>query len=167
MNKQVVLELYEFDTWATTRMLDVVAALPEELYTKNLGSSFGSMHGTLVHIYAGGRIWLDRWKGEPRPQLVKVEDVPTFQRLKDERARWSKDMAEFLSALTEEQLQTPLSYTDTKGATHSQILWKQMQHLVNHSTFHRGQVATLLRQLGIKPPPTDLIVYYRDKDRHA
>jgi uncharacterized damage-inducible protein DinB len=155
--------LYDFDQWATDRILEIVAAVPEDQYAKNLNSSHGGIRGTLVHYYGAEWIWLERWKETNPTTLIKEEDLPTFPLLKEKWNLLRHELNQFVASLTEEKLQSPLSYKDLKGNEHTQLLWQQMQHLVNHSTFHRGQVVTMLRQIGVKPVATDLIAYYRKK----
>ncbi|MEX2090284.1 MAG: DinB family protein [Bacteroidota bacterium] len=167
MTKQEIITLFDFDRWATERVLDVAATLSEGQYTKNLNSSFGGVRGTLVHIYAADWIWLERWKGNSPTTLIREEDLPNLASLRERWIGWRSQADEFLHAVTEEQLQSPLSYSDIRGNPHTQILWQQLQHLINHSTYHRGQVITLFRQLGIKGVGTDLINYYRLKARNA
>lgn len=153
--------LFDFDHWATERILDVVATLSEEQYTKNLNSSHGGVRGTLVHYYGAEWIWLQRWKGTSPSALSTEEEIPTFPQLREQWSAVRLELNRFLNSLTEEQLQSPLTYKDLRGNQYTQPLWQQMQHLINHSTYHRGQVVTLLRQLGVKPVATDLIAYYR------
>ncbi len=153
--------LFDFDKWATDRILEIVATIAEEQYSKNLGSSHGGIRGTLVHIYAADWIWLERWRGNSPSALIKEEDIPSLSMLKEKWNTLRAEMDQFVQSLNEEKLQALHSYKDTKGNTYSQFLWQQMQHLINHSTYHRGQVVTMLRQGGVKPVATDLIAYYR------
>lgn len=155
--------LFDYDKWATIRILGFVATLKEEQYTKDLGSSFGGVRGTLVHIYGADRIWLERWKGQSPKSLIRVEDIPTFGLLRERWEALRRELDSFLGTLTDQKIQAPHSYTDTEGNPNTQPLYCQMQHRVNHSTYHRGQIATMLRQLGMKPIGTDLITYYREK----
>ncbi|HXG37612.1 MAG TPA: DinB family protein [Bacteroidota bacterium] len=161
MNLHDIRTLFAFDQWATDRILDIVATLSEEQYVKNMNSSHGGVRGTLVHYYGAEWIWLERWKGTSPTALIKEEDIPTFPRLREKWTALRQELNQFVNTLTEEQLQSPLTYNDLKGNQYTQPLWQQMQHLINHSTYHRGQVVTLLRQLGVKPVATDLIAYYR------
>jgi len=167
LDKRDILTLFDFDRWATERVLEVAATLPEEQYTKNLNSSFDGVRGTLVHTYAADWIWLERWKGNSPTTLIREEDIPTLPSLQERWIGWRSQVDAFLHAVTEEQLRSPLSYTDIKGNPSTIILWQQMQHLINHSTYHRGQVTTLFRQLGIKAVGTDLINYYRLKAKNV
>jgi uncharacterized damage-inducible protein DinB len=162
MNPEEVVSLFHYDRWATDAQLIALDQLTQEQYTKDLASSHGGLRGTLVHIYAAQWIWLKRWKGESPTALVAASEIPTLNML---RERWTvlrNEMNEFATALTQEKLKAPLTYKDTKGAAYSQPLSDQIRHVINHSTYHRGQITTMLRQLGVMPPASiDLISYYR------
>jgi uncharacterized damage-inducible protein DinB len=163
MNLKEIRDLYDFDRWATLRILESVAALAPDQYQKDLGSSFGGVHGTLVHIVSADRVWLNRWLGKPVTPL-KPDEIPTIEVLKKQWDAYELELGNFLRTLTEEKIAAPFSYTDFKGNPNGQILWQQMQHKVNHSTYHRGQVVVMLRQLGAKAQGTDLITYYRQQE---
>ena len=153
--------LYHYDEWATNKLIDAAEKLDSARLKKDLGTSFGSLHGTLVHILAAQTVWLLRWKGSQPSSLVTIEEVPDLDELK---SRWQKlrgDFREFLNSIGDEQLQKPFAYRDLKGNSWSEALYQQIQHVLFHSMYHRGQVVTLLRQLGEIPPQTDLIAYYR------
>jgi uncharacterized damage-inducible protein DinB len=161
MTLQDIRTLFEFDQWATERILDIVAELPEDQYARNMNSSHGGVRGTLVHYYGAEWIWLERWKGSSPTTSIKEEDIATFPAIRNKWSALRREIEEFLLSLTDEKLQSSLAYKDLKGNQYTQPLWQQMQHLINHSTYHRGQVVTMLRQLGVKPVATDLIAYYR------
>jgi uncharacterized damage-inducible protein DinB len=153
--------LYLYDEWATNKLIDAAEKVDTAKLQKDLGTSFGSLHGTLVHIYGAQLIWLARWKGSNPTSLPKVEEIPNLAELK---SRWQKlrvELREFLNSKSEEQLQLASPYHDFKGNPWSEPMYQQIQHLLFHSMYHRGQVVTLLRQLGEAPPQTDLIAYYR------
>ena len=153
--------LYHYDEWATNKLIDAAEKVDQAKLQKDLGTSFGSLHGTLVHIYGAQFIWLARWKGSTPPGLPNVQEIPDLNELK---SRWQKlrvEFREFLNSKSEEQLQQPLAYKDLKGNSWSELHYQQIQHVLFHSMYHRGQVVTLLRQLGETPPQTDLIAYYR------
>jgi uncharacterized damage-inducible protein DinB len=165
MTLNEIQTLYDFDRWADIKTLESIATLKPEEYTRDLHSSFGSIHGTMVHILSADRVWLNRWVGKPTAPM-KAEDVPTIEVLKKQWDAHSLDLSNFLRTLTEVQLAAPFSYTDFKNNVHAQILALQMQHKVNHSTYHRGQIASMLRQLCVPPIGTDLITFYRQQGSH-
>ena len=161
MTKEEMRLLYDFDKWATNQQNSVVSTLSTEQYQRNLHSSHGSIHKTLVHIFAAQKIWLERWKGSNPTALASPEETPNLESLMD---RWNAlrgEINEFLLPLSEEKLNAPLAFKNLKGEPSSLPLWQQMQHVVNHSTYHRGQITTMLRQLDVTPVATDLIAYYR------
>ena len=162
MNTATIRNLYEYDRWANARLLGVVTRLRSELFTKNLGSSHASIRDTLSHILGAEWIWLERWKGNSPKALLDPKEFPTVDAL---RARWrrlEKDQADFLRGLSDERLQAALRYTTTEGTPFAQPLWQLMTHVVNHSTYHRGQVITMLRQVGAEPVSTDLVLFFRE-----
>ena len=167
MSPEEALNLFDYDRWATTRQVDVISKLKEEEYVKDLGSSHGCLRGTLVHIYAAQSIWYRRWTGESPSALVTPSDIPTLTALQDRWTVLRRDILQFVVALSAEKLREPLSYEDTKGNRYSQPLSQLIRHVINHSTYHRGQITSMLRQLGVTPAASvDLITYYREVDEN-
>ena len=161
MTLSEIKTLIDFDRWASERILEIVAGLPQDQYSKSLNSSHGGIRGTLVHSYSADWVWLERWKGNSPSTPVREEDFPEFPLLKSKWDALRAERDEYISSLTEEKLQAELSYKDIRGNAYSQPLWQLVQHVVNHSTYHRGQVVTMLRQVNVKPVATDLVAYYR------
>ncbi len=157
--------LFDYDAWATERILEVASALPPERYSQNLGSSHGGIHGTLVHAYAADRIWLDRLSGIPQPAMIPETAVPTLAVLRQQWKLWRAEMAAYLASLSDAKLNEPFSHQDTKGNSYTYPLYHVLQHIINHSTYHRGQVVSMLRQQGARPVNSDLIYYYRSVGR--
>jgi uncharacterized damage-inducible protein DinB len=166
MTKKEIQLLFEYDTWADLKLFEVIAALTKDQYKKDLHSSFGGIQGTLVHILSANRVWLYRWIGK-EPEPLKIENFPAAEIVKKQWDTYLCEVSNFLQGLTEEKLQTPLQYTDFKGNIYAQPLCQQMQHKVNHSSYHRGQLVMMLRQLGIAVVSTDLITYIRQKEIHG
>lgn len=155
--------LFEYNYWAKARIMSVVERLTEEQFTKNLGSSHSGIHGTLVHIVGAEHIWLSRWIGKSEFKLLDPKDYPTRAIMQEKWDEVEQRMGEFVGSLTETDLSNVVTYRTTEGKQFSNPLWQMMQHMVNHSTYHRGQVVTMLRQLGVRPIGTDLITFYREK----
>jgi uncharacterized damage-inducible protein DinB len=164
MTLQEITTLFHYDRWATERTIESLSSLPEENYRKDLRSSFGSIHGTLVHIYWADCLWLARWEGRSSVPSISADQIPTLRTLNDRWQKYREDIHAYLANLSDGMLADPLPYTDTRGNEHSEPLYEQMQHKVNHSTYHRGQIVTMLRQLGQKPQATDLITFYRARE---
>ncbi len=155
--------LFEYNYWAKARIMSVVERLTEEQFTKNLGSSHSGIHGTLVHIVGAEHIWLSRWIGKSEFKLLDPKDYLTRAIMQEKWDEVEQRMGEFVGSLTETDLSNVVTYRTTEGKQFSNPLWQMMQHMVNHSTYHRGQVVTMLRQLGVRPIGTDLITFYREK----
>jgi len=166
MTKKEIQLLFEYDTWADFKLLEVIAALTGDQYKKDLHSSFGGIQGTLVHILSANRVWLYRWRGKESEPL-KIENFPAMEVVKKQWDTYQCEISNFLHSLTEEKLIAPLQYSDFKGNVYAQPLCQQMQHKVNHSSYHRGQLVMMLRQLGTAVVSTDLITYIRQKETHG
>ena len=165
MDVDEIRTLYSFNQWATNRLIDAARSLSAEDLMKDLGASYRSVHGTFVHTLWAEWIWLRRWRGES-PKRVFPEHE--FQNLHAVQSRWrdiDADRQDFLGALTEDRLRAPLSYENLRGQRCEYSLVHMMQHVVNHSSYHRGQVVTLLRILGYTPPSTDFLVYVDEGGR--
>ena len=162
MTVQDIHTLYDFNYWALHRILEVVETVPEENFLKDLGSSHGGLHGTLVHTLGAEEIWLQRWKGNSPTSFYSPKDFPSFESVRNRWEMVEMEMMGFCHMLkTDDDVRRIVTYKDLKQNEYSQPLWQLMQHLVNHSSYHRGQVVTLLRQSGVKPVGTDLVAYYR------
>jgi uncharacterized damage-inducible protein DinB len=155
-----VRQLYEYNRWANARTLDAVAALTAEQFTQDLSNSFGSVRNTLVHILAAEWVWLRRWQGTSPRAFLEPQEFPDLAAL---RRRWHEIECEqtgFVNSVSDAALAQVLSYTNMQGEVWRYPLRQMMQHVVNHSTYHRGQVATLMRQLGAQSFPTDFLAFF-------
>jgi uncharacterized damage-inducible protein DinB len=159
--------LYEYDAWANRRMLDAAGTLSQEQLTRDLGSSFPSVRDTLVHIMAAQWVWLERWMGRSPAGLLSAADFPTLDAIRGRWAEIERDLLAFIRALTPEKIAEVREYRTTKSGVFRNPLWQALQHLINHGSYHRGQLTTMLRQLGAAPVSTDLIVFYRERDAAA
>jgi uncharacterized damage-inducible protein DinB len=164
MTKSEALTLFRYDAWAFGRVLEVAMTLTEEQYTRNLGASFGSVRGTLVHIHAAQQIWLDRWLGTVAGPLLNEQDIPTRADLQARHEKLHGEFRQFVEELTDQRLNETITYKDSQGREYTQTLYRLFQHLINHGTYHRGQLTFLFRLLGAKPLNTDLVNFYRHHD---
>jgi uncharacterized damage-inducible protein DinB len=157
-------ELYHYNSWAHRRLFNVIAPLPVDLYMQKDGTSHGSLHGTITHTVGAEEIWFKRWTGRPVTGICKPEEFADFAAIRDHWESIDKKINEFCASLvTEESLRTDIAYYDLKGNKYSQPLVQLMQHLVNHSSYHRGQMAVHLRLFSVVPASTDMVVYFREK----
>lgn len=163
MELTYIRELYDYNHWANQRALAAAAKLSPEAFTKPMGNSFSSVRDTLAHILSAEWIWLERWNGRfPRAML----DAAAFPSLVALASRWKTvedERREFISRVTHDRLRHELEYINRQGEKFSYPLWQQMVHVINHSTYHRGQITTMLRQLGAQAVETDLLLYYDEQ----
>jgi uncharacterized damage-inducible protein DinB len=164
MDFETLRVLVDYHYWARDRVLEAVEGLSPDQFTRDMGSSFKSVRDTLVHAYSAEWAWCERWNGRSPQAHVAPDTVPDAATL---RQRW-KDLEENVRAVVgrmgAQGLDRVFDYTMLNGEPRSSIFWQMAQHVVNHGSYHRGQVTTMLRQLGAKAPQSmDLITYYRTK----
>lgn len=163
MTPEEMCTLYDYNAWANHRHLEAASKLTSEQFLKPMGSSFGSVRDTLAHIYGAEWVWLERFQGRSPSSLP---DASEFGDVAGLRARWSEfepRLMNFVRGLKQADLDRVMEYKTLKFGVYKNPLWQSMQHLVNHGTYHRGQVTTLLRQLGAQPILTDLMHFYRER----
>ena len=170
MTAEEIRQLYDYNLWANHRILDACSALTQQQFAQRIESSFPSVRETLVHICAAEWIWLERWLGRS-PGTEEWEqfgrELTDFARLRTYWADREGKLKSFVAALTPERLAAPFQIRTVAGKIYIQPLWQMLQHLVNHGSYHRGQVTMMLRQLGANPIGTDLITFYRDRQAQA
>jgi len=154
----VVNELFDYNYWARDRQLQACTTLTEDQFLRPLGSSFPSIRDTLAHLVAVEWVWLERWRGRSPQSLLSPDEFPTVAAVSERWHTVESEMKQYLCGLSEESLSRPVTYLNTKGQTWTYVLWRMMVHVLNHQSYHRGQVTTLLRQLGIQPLEVDFLV---------
>jgi len=163
MNIDDIRLLYDFNAWANDRTIDACAPLAPEQFTRDLASSFRSVRDTLAHIYGAQWVWLERWHGRIPTALPSAADFPDLDTVRRRFIEIDRNMVDFAASLNADDLHRIVQYKTVAGTAQAQPLWQMLQHVANHSTYHRGQVTTLLRQLGAKATSTDLIAFYRER----
>lgn len=163
MELELIRGIWDYHFWANRKLFDETAALGEEAARREVGKqfSFPTLKGMLAHIYGADRIWLARWKGESPTRLYGDADVAS---LADLRTKWDALEAEqraFVTSLGTADLKRTLDYKATDGKPYAQPLWHLLQHVVNHATHHRSEVATMVTMTKGSPPPTDMVLFYR------
>lgn len=159
MNAEYLSTLLGFHYWARDRVMAAAETLNAEQYVRSMGSSFSSVRDTLNHIYLAEWIWYSRWNGVsptafPEDELVDIGAL---------RARWTPMEQNVRRYLANADLNRVIAYRMMSGKEAQSPLWQMVAHVVNHATYHRGQVTTLMRQLGAQPPQsTDMIFYFRE-----
>jgi len=150
--------LYAYNHWADRRVLDACRKLTAEQYVAEPAPGWSSVRSSIVHIAIVTEGWLRGVAGEAVESAPAETDLPTVDDAERLLERAYQIFSDVVPLLTPEQLATPRTF---RGRSRSAILppWVVLRHLVNHSTYHRGQVAAKLKRLGIEPPATDLVLW--------
>jgi uncharacterized damage-inducible protein DinB len=164
MNLQDLRTLVDYHYWARDRLLDAIEPLTPEQLNRDTGSSFKSIRETVVHIYAAEWAWYSRWQGSSPTALLTSDGFPDVAAI---RAAWTAHEAKmraFLDSLGESGIMRMFDFKLLSGQAGSSPFWQMLQHVVNHASYHRGQVTTMLRQIGAQPGKSmDMIAFYRAK----
>jgi uncharacterized damage-inducible protein DinB len=153
----LVLQL-EYTRWASERSLEAARELTGAELERDLRNSYGGVLGTLVHLFQSDRVWLSRLQGRPRTTFADDGEKWDLDSLAVAWAKLGNEYQAWAASVTDAH--SVLNYVNLAGKPGSLPLWQVIMHVVNHATYHRGQITTLLRQLGHKPIATDLHVFY-------
>jgi uncharacterized damage-inducible protein DinB len=162
MNLDDLQTLLDYHYWARDRLLDAVEPLAADQFRHELGSSFTSIRDTIAHLHAAEWAWYSRWNGESPTALLPADRFADVSAI---RAAWKdleSQVRDFVARNGEAGVDKVYEFRLLSGAPGSAPFWQMLQHLVNHASYHRGQVTTMLRQLGAPPgKPMDMIAFYR------
>jgi len=138
--------------------------LTDEQFTRDIGYSWRSIHGQVVHTMSAEWIWLSRLDGMSPTSLFKNEDYPDRTAV---RARWDEIEAEvraFMDNLQDSQLGETIHYQNTSGQPYGKKGFEILAHLANHGTDHRAQILAMLYQLDAPTVGQDMIGYLIERD---
>jgi uncharacterized damage-inducible protein DinB len=161
MTKPYLLELADYNIWANDKLTNWLTQISSEQFEQPLVGSFKNIHETTLHIVAAEQIWHERLENNVSEWLGL-----TFEGNKDSMLetweRTSNDLKQYIQDLPEENFTEKFAFSTRDGTPFFMERYKALVHVFNHSTFHRGQLITLLRQVGFTGvSTTDLINYYR------
>jgi uncharacterized damage-inducible protein DinB len=157
---QLSRSLLAYTIWADQHHLDALEAIPPEHVSLPTGTSFGSLLGTLAHVLGSEQVWLGRFVGAPLERFPAESDWPDLPAVRAGFEELWPQMEFFLASVSEEQLLGEIAWVSRSGNSYRRPLWEALVHMSHHSAYHRGQLTTMLRQLGHPAPSTDLIGYY-------
>lgn len=154
--------LFEHHRWANHRLLDVAAALGEEAAVREVGSQFTAptLKGVFFHVYGVDLLWLARWKGTSPSSAPSERDAPTLGALRDLWARLEAEQTAYLEGLTEADLDANVEFRLLSGKAYRLPLWTLLQHVPDHGTHHRSEIATMLTMLSGSPPGSGIALYH-------
>jgi len=168
--------LATYNQWMNTKVYEAAGHLSATDLARNRGAFFGSILGTLNHILVADTIWLKRFATHPScgislREVVALPDPTSLDQivfddldgLKEHRIWLDRQIIEWTSLLSEEDLDFVLTYHNMKGIPASKRYSILVLHFFNHQTHHRGQVSTLLSQMGVDVGVTDLLALIPDE----
>lgn len=160
MGTELIRGLYDYHRWANHRLFDVAAGLGEAV-TRDMGKhwSVPTVKGMFAHIYGADSIWLTRWRGMSPPRIPGDADFATLADLRQAWDRLEAEQRVFVEGLTEADLARPVTYKNTQGAQFAVALGPLLQHVANHATHHRSEIATMITLISGSPPDTGINTY--------
>ena len=165
MHRQYFLALTDYVIWANNIVIEWLNQITDEQWEQVITSSFSSIKQTAIHIISAEKIWIDYWKNIPDPVFLSAEFKGTKKEAIEIWKRTSADLKNLMEAYPEEHYQEPVTFRWPRGGEGSMEFWQTFFHFINHATYHRGQLVTLLRHAGFtKVASTDLATYYRIKN---
>ena len=152
--------LYDYHWWANRRLFDVAAGLGQAVVNREIGSqfSFPTVQRMFTHLYGADAIWLSRWRGHSLSALPGA-DIPSLAVLRERWDTLESEQHAFLAALMPGDLGRTVEYKNTEGKSFRIALWPLLQHVANHATHHRSEIATMLTLLSGSPPDTGIATY--------
>jgi uncharacterized damage-inducible protein DinB len=164
MTRTEAQTLIDYNYWARDRLMESVSQLSPEQFTRDLGSSFRSVRDTLAHLHSAEWAWYSRWLGDSPMGLLPAERFPDVASVDTGWRELEGQVRAFFDPIDDRGLQRIVDFKSLTGVPGSFPLWQLLQHVVNHGSYHRGQVTTMIRQLGAPPPKSqDLIAFYRER----
>lgn len=151
--------LFAFNRWADARMLDACRLVPADRYAAEVVPGWASLRSTVAHIAGGTDLWTRRFLGRPAEGFVPESDLPDVDAAARLLASAHDELDRLIAGLSTEALAAPFTGRNTRGQVYTLPLWAALRHVVNHETYHRGQVASKLKRLGVDPPVTDLAAW--------
>jgi uncharacterized damage-inducible protein DinB len=149
-----------YSAWASIQLVEVVRSVPDADFEKPVGISHGSLLGTLAHVLWADWMWFNRIAGlnsesMERPAQTREALETIWPGIQEKWIEWAEHA-------DEAEINRVVEYISILDGKLTRVpAWQIILHVVNHATLHRGQVMGMLRQMGIAPPHTDLMNYYR------
>jgi uncharacterized damage-inducible protein DinB len=165
MNHPDILTLYDYNYWATHRILSASAHVSREQFLVSTGHSFGSLRGTLVHTLDAECAWrmLLQHNTLEYFRAMQEEHFPTFDALEQRWQEEARSMRDYLAALRDEDLASIVRYTTPEGEKRERVLWHCLWHLLNHGTHHRSEAAAILTDYGHSPGGLDFTAFLNEQ----
>jgi uncharacterized damage-inducible protein DinB len=160
--KQLLASYTQYEYWANEKLFEVILSLSEEQHQQEILSSFPSIYKTCLHMWDAGSIWWQRLHKAEQVVVPSLSFHPSMNDIVQGVLQQNKQWIDWVNAAANDDLEFVLAYQTSKGDPFLQAVKEILLHLNNHGTYHRGQLVTMLRQVGVeKIPQTDYILYSR------
>jgi uncharacterized damage-inducible protein DinB len=154
-----LIALYAYNRWANDRVVEAARALTPEQYVQEPVPGWTSIRASLVHIAGATDLWARRLQGEPVTKIVVEAEVPALEDAVRLLASGQDAFERILAVQTPDQLAAIWTSRDPRGVERRMPYWAAYRHVVNHATYHRGQIASKLKRFGVTPPVTDFVFW--------
>ena len=164
MSKKYFIELSGYHIWANDRVCSWLDTISDEQWNQPVVSSFKSIQETILHMASAEKIWVERLLKYSKFEIL----AETFKGSKSDLiGTWkgiSLSFKKLIEDMPEDLFQQKLLFKNTKGVEYDQPYYQLLAHIINHTTYHRGQVVTMLRQVGFTDvSSTDMTTYFRNQ----
>jgi uncharacterized damage-inducible protein DinB len=160
--KKLTLQFFYYHSWANKQLIEHLSKLPKEIINKEVNSVFPSISQTFAHMYAVDELWFLRINGKS-VNSIESKQFKTIQEINDAFTHLHNEILEFLNL--KDDLEETVVYNNTKGQRFSNSIREIIYHIVNHGTYHRGNISAMIRQLGYQGISTDYIYYLRNANK--
>jgi uncharacterized damage-inducible protein DinB len=164
MTLQILQDYVEYNLWANQTIINWLKAKPVDLMTQETPSSFPTIRETLLHIWSAENIWLERLQGDQSGAFLQFTFKGDIEAVFEGLQHCSANFAQYVQSLSAGQLEETLPFRLLSGLEDARNRYQMIHHCMNHSAYHRGQVVTMARSIGLTDPPsTDQIRFFRER----
>lgn len=163
MNKDYLQQIANYNYWANSKIIEWLQLINDQQWHQLIASSFSSISETAIHVVSAEKYWVDHWMHTPDPKFLSMEFKGTKNDLIEIWKRSSADFSSCVESYPVADYSRPVSFKYPKSSRTGQMaFWQTVVHAINHSTYHRGQLVTLLRQAGfINMSSLDMATYFQ------
>ena len=159
-------DMFEYVRWGDHQCLLAARTVADVEYYRDQQISHGSIHKLLVHMLAAQSLWLERFRGASPTKAEGLDELPARM---DVEQRWPlvhAAMLDWVAHQSPSSLARNVTYRNTRGEQFSLPLASLMMHVIDHATYHRGQLSTMIKRAGGKPQYVSFQLYALQKDKH-
>ena len=161
MTKTYFSGLAAYNSWANNKVISWLDRIDESQWTKISISSFSSVESTVLHIASAEKVWIDFWNNKNEPVYLSAGFTGSKEELIQIWKNASAGLEQILNQIPEEEYRRLISFKYPRGGEGQMEFWQTFSHIINHSTYHRGQLVSLLRQSDFTELSSiDLATYY-------